>query len=262
MNLAAKTLRIILQIVCVYIISTVIIYYFSDYSIFLPPKASYKDSDKIIKITVSNGNKISAYYLSNPDAKYVILYSHGNSEDMLQNDAFLRTLHAWGFAVMAYDYEGYGTSEGKPSEKATYRDISAVYEYLIHKKKYAPQQIILYGRSLGSGPTIELAIKQDVAGVILEGAFVSAYRVVTYWPIFALDKFNNISKINQIRVPLLLIHGTDDEVIPFWHANALYSAYIGTKEHLWIKDGLHNDPNYLRAEYKQALFIYLDLLAK
>lgn len=257
-----RAIKLLAQITICYILATIIVYLVSDRSIFVPPTPSYHDTDQIIKLTTSNGKKISAEFFSNPYAKYVVLYSHGNCVDLQMITPFLRQLQSWGFAAISYDYEGYGTSEGNSSEAATYRDITAVYDYLINVKKYKPTQIILYGRSLGSGPSIELATHRRVAGVILEGAFVSTYRVVTYWPIFAFDKFNNIAKINQIHAPVMLIHGTADEVVPFWHAEALYATYNGTKHHLWLENGLHNDTTYRKNEYKEAFLDFIQSLQK
>lgn len=262
MKKMSRAIKLLSQITVCYILATIIVFLVSDRSIFVPPSPSYKDSDQIIKLTTANGKKISAEFFPNPYAKYVVLYSHGNSVDIQMITPFLRQLHTWGFAAISYDYEGYGTSEGHSSEQATYRDINAVYDYLIKIHKYKPEHIILYGRSLGSGPTIELATHKQVAGVILEGAFVSAYRVVTYLPIFAFDKFNNIAKINQIHAPLMLIHGTADEVVPFWHAQALYATYNGTKHHLWLKNGLHNDTTYRKNEYREAFLGFTQSLQK
>lgn len=262
MRKTSKAIKLLAHIIAYYILATIIVFLVSDRSIFVPPSPSYTDDDQIIKLTTSKGKKISAVLFPNPYAKYIVLYSHGNSVDMQMITPFLRALHDWGFAAISYDYEGYGTSEGSPGEQATYQDITAVYNYLINVLKYRPEQIIIYGRSLGSGPSIELATHKPVAGVILEGAFVSTYRVVTYWPIFAFDKFNNIAKINEIHAPLMLIHGTADEVVPFWHAQALYATYNGTKHHLWLQDGLHNDATYHKNEYKEAFLSFSQSLQK
>ena len=108
-------------------------YFLSDSMIFLPHPSSYKDSTEILKITTASGKKISAVYLPNPAAKFTLLVSHGNAEDLGDDRYWLDNLRHAGFNVFAYDYEGYGTSEGRATEKSVYEDEAAAYELsLIH----------------------------------------------------------------------------------------------------------------------------------
>ena len=100
-------------------------FFLSDSMIFLPHPSSYNDSADILKITTAGGKKISALYLPNPSAEFTLLVSHGNAEDLGDDRYWLDGLRHAGFSVFAYDYEGYGTSEGKPSEKACYQDVAA-----------------------------------------------------------------------------------------------------------------------------------------
>ncbi|MEB3335863.1 MAG: alpha/beta hydrolase [Leptolyngbyaceae bacterium] len=214
---------------------------FSDRLLFRPPPSSYSDTPEILKLTVKNGQKISAIYLPNPSATYTLLYSHGNAEDLGDNQFHFQELRDRGFAIFAYDYQGYGTSQGKPSEGNTYQDIDAAYDYLTSTLKVPPQRIIAYGRSVGSGPTVDLAARKPVAAVILETPFITAFRVITRIPILPFDKFDNLSKIKKIRVPLLIIHGTADRVVPFWHGQALFQAANPPKRFLRVEQGDHND---------------------
>src|SRR4029077_4486173 len=153
--------------------------FLSDRMIFLPHPSSYRDSAEVLKITTASGKKISAVYLPNPAAKFTLLVSHGNAEDLGDDRDWLDTLRHAGFSVFAYDYEGYGTSEGKPSEKACYEDVAAAYEFLAVDLKTAPDTIIIFGRSVGTGPAAHIAAKRPSAGVILQSPFVSAFRVLT-----------------------------------------------------------------------------------
>lgn len=219
----------------------VVAYFFADRLIFFPPKSSYVDSSNIIKLTTKDNAKISAVYLPNEKSKYVILFSHGNAEDLGHVMFFLRDLHAQGFAVFAYDYHGYGTSEGRPDEARAYNDINAAYNYLVNNLKIAPQHIIVFGRSVGAAMAIDLAVRKPVAGLIIESAFVTAFRVITRVPIFPFDKFNNLKKIKQLHCPVLVIHAVNDTLVPFWHGQKLYSAIKTPKQYLWVKNANHND---------------------
>jgi fermentation-respiration switch protein FrsA (DUF1100 family) len=208
----------------------------SERLIFLPQPASYRDGDAILKLTTSDGLQISAVYLPNPAAAYTLLYSHGNAEDL--GDILPRLVHLQqaGFAVLAYDYRGYGTSEGIPSEAGAYKDIEAAYAHLV-AQGILPEQILVYGRSVGGGPSVYLAAQKPVGGVILESTFVTAFRVLTRIPLLPFDRFDNLSRMAKINCPLLILHGTHDRLIPFWHAEALYQAARDPKRLVPIEGG-------------------------
>lgn len=216
-------------------------FFFSERLIFQPPSSSQNDSREVIKINSANGLKISAVHFPNPQAKYTILYSHGNAEDLSGILWVLREIRDSGFAVFAYDYQGYGTSQGKPSEYNTYRDIEAAYNYLTLKLAVPAKQIIVYGRSVGGGPAIDLASRQTVGGLVVESSFVSAFRVLTRIPILPFDKFVNIDKIGKVRSPVLVLHGKADEVVRFWHGEQLFGSSNEPKLNFWVEGAGHND---------------------
>jgi fermentation-respiration switch protein FrsA (DUF1100 family) len=216
-------------------------YFFSDRQIFFPQLSSYPDSPNILRLTTADGVRIAAVHLPNPQATFTILYSHGNGEDLGDIRFVLEYLQQNGFAVFAYDYRGYGLSEGTPSTENAYRDIDAAYNYLTEVLKLPPQRIIVHGRSVGSGPSVYLASRQPVAGLVLESAFVSAFRVMTQIPILPFEKFPNIDRLGQVRCPVLIIHGTQDTIIPFWHGQALFQAANEPKRLVPIPEAGHND---------------------
>lgn len=185
--------------------------------------------------------KISAVHFPNPQAQYTILYSHGNAEDLGYIWSVLRDIRDSGFAVFAYDYQGYGTSEGKPSEYNTYRDIDAVYNYLTQQLGIPPKQIIVYGRSVGGGPAVDFASRQSVGALVVESSFVSAFRVLTRIPLLPFDKFVNVDKIGKVRSPVFVMHGKADEVVPFWHGEQLFAAAKQPKLNFWVDRAGHND---------------------
>jgi abhydrolase domain-containing protein 17 len=251
------SLNIIYRGIVIYLILCVVIYFLSNRSIFVPPASTYHDNKNIIKIRTANSNNISAIYLRNPNAKYTILYSHGNAEDIGMILPLLQEYYSWGFSVIGYDYQGYGTSTGTPTEQNSYADIKSVYEYLTLQQHTNPQHIILFGRSLGSGPSIELATKVPVAGVIIESGFTTIYRVVTHIPIFWPDKYKNLAKINHLKIPVLFIHGEKDNIIPIWHSKKLYDTYLGPKKFYWIPNVGHNDI-VIDATYKSNIMNWVN----
>ena len=233
--------RLLRSVIFIYAFLCFYAFFFSERLIFQPPAVSYQDSSEIIKVTSANGVKISTVYFPNPQAKYTILYSHGNAEDLGMILWVLRALRDRGFAVFGCDYQGYGTSQGKPSEYNAYRDIEASYSYLTQQLGVPAKQIILYGRSVGAGPAIDLASRQTVGGLVVESSFVSVFRVLTKLPILPFDKFVNIDKIGKVKAPVLVIHGKADEVVSFWHGEQLFAAAKEPKLNFWVDAAGHND---------------------
>jgi len=216
-------------------------YFFANAMIFPVPTSSYVDDASIRKLALPSGEKISIKYVPVQNPYFTILYSHGNREDLGTISDVVSAFNQEGYSMLAYEYPGYGTSTGQPTEKNAYASIQSVYEYAINELKIPGERIILYGRSLGCGPAVELALKYDVGGVILEGAFVSAFRVVTVYPLLFWDNFNNIDKIKEINAPMLMIHGTEDSVVPFWHGEKLYEAALRPKRKFWVNGAGHNN---------------------
>jgi hypothetical protein len=173
----------------------------------------------------------------------------------------LQQLHDIGFSVFAYDYRGYGTSQGKPSERNAYRDIDRVYNYLIQQLGVPAQWIIAYGRSVGGGSAVDLAARQPLAGLIMESCFTTAFRVVVSIPILPFDKFRNLKKIKQVKCPVLVMHGKVDEVIPFSHGQQLFAAAPNPKLSFWTDGASHNDLMWVAgAQYAATLRNFAQLL--
>ena len=236
-----RVVRLMILLLCALYIGLFLVGFFlSDSMIFLPHPSSYKDSPEILKITTAGGKKISAVYLPNPAAKFTLLVSHGNAEDLGDDRYWLDDLRHAGFSVFAYDYEGYGTSEGKPGEKAAYEDATAAYEFLAVDLKTPPDRIIIFGRSVGTGPAAYVAAKRPSAGVILQSPFVSAFRVFTRIPLLPFDKFPNYKYIRHIHSPVLIMHSRADSVIPFWHGQRVFDLANQPKHFFWATNADHN----------------------
>ena len=224
----------------------------SNRKIFRPQTPSYDRLSNEVRILSGNGEKISAVYLKNTKARYTILFSHGNAEDLGKVVPFMSQFHLLGYSVLMYDYRGYGTSEGTPSERKVYQDIEAVYRWLVEQEQIPPETIIAHGRSLGGAPATWLAASYPVGGLVLESTFVSAFRVKTHWPLLPWDKLNSLRRMKEVSCSVLVMHGTEDEIIPLWHGKKLYTAAPKTKKNLWITAGHHTDyayvagPDYIR----------------
>lgn len=250
-----RSLLIIYAFLCGYA------FFFSDGLIFQPQPPSYKDTKQILKLTTADGVQISAVYLPNPQAKYIFLYSHGNAEDVGDLQPVFIQLQDMGFAVFGYDYHGYGTSKGKPSERNAYLDIYSAYNYLTQHLGIPPQRIIAYGRSVGGGPAVDLAVRKPLAGLILESTFRTAFQVLTRIPLLPFDKFRNIDKIKRVHCPVLVMHGKLDRVVPFSDGQQLFAAANQPKRYLWVDTAGHNDVmDVVPEQYAKALREFSELV--
>jgi pimeloyl-ACP methyl ester carboxylesterase len=176
--------------------------------LFQPPPPTYLHPSRHFWLN-SAESRIPAFFIERPNAQVTILFSHGNAEDLgMIYDWFNDLARALRVNIMAYDYTGYGKSNGSPHEYYCYEDIEAAYRYLIEVRRLQPEQIVLYGRSLGSGPSCYLAAKtsregRPVAGVILQSPLLSAYRVAFNFRFTMVgDKFPNIDYAPHIRFVL------------------------------------------------------------
>jgi fermentation-respiration switch protein FrsA (DUF1100 family) len=245
---------ILLIPVAVYVGLFIIGAFFSNYVLFRPPTSTYKDGPDIIKLQTASGQTISAKYYEYPGAKYTVLFSNGNGEDIGSVSSFATELSGAGFNVFTYDYRGYGTSEGTPTEQNSYEDAEAAFRYLTGDLGIPLENIIVHGRSLGGGPAMDLASKHTVGGVILESTFTSAFAVPFNMRILPFDKYPNLEKLKNVTSPVLVIHGRLDRTISFIHAERLFAAAPGKKYSFWVDNAGHNNLFYsAREAYLKAI---------
>lgn len=215
---------------------------------FHPSLASRVEPPGAIKLRLDDGTEVSALFLPNDRARFTLWFFHGNAEALGDIAPWLREYQRRGFSVFAVEYPGYGVSGGKPSEANVYRAGAAGVRYLRDVRRIPLERVIVCGRSLGGGAAVEIAANENVAGLVLESAFTSAYRVMTRWPILPGDKFKNRQKLAKVRCPVLVIHGRDDRVVPFHHGESLYAAVSGPKDHRWVDFAGHNDLHFWLGE--------------
>ncbi|KAJ8442476.1 hypothetical protein Cgig2_022359 [Carnegiea gigantea] len=226
------------------------------------PEVPRRDDVDVLKLRTRRGNDVVAVYVKHPNASAALLYSHGNAADLGQMyELFVELSHRLRVNLMGYDYSGYGQSTGKPTESNTYADIDAAYECLREKYGVKDEQLILYGQSVGSGPTVDLASRTpNLRGVVLHSPILSGVRVLypvkrTYW----FDIYKNIDKIGLVNCPVLVIHGTADEIVDFSHGKQLHELSKEKYEPLWVDGGGHCNiefyPEYLKHLKKFVSFL-------
>lgn len=210
--------------------------------IFQPRPASYGSGlSGLLMAAAADGTPLAVLHLPNSAARHTVFYFHGNAEDLGDTLPLLQQLHAAGFAVLSFDYRGYGRSAGTPTEENVYADTQAVLAFAQARLGIKSEQMIAVGRSVGSGAAVELAVRSRLAGLVLLSPLASAFRVMTRVKLLPFDRFDNLAKASRVLCPSLVLHGTADEVIAFVHGRNLFEALPAPKRHVWIERAGHND---------------------
>lgn len=197
------------------------------------------------------GDKLHGWFFQLPNPKSpVILYSHGNGGNIGRRLILVKGLLEAGASVFLFDYRAYGKSEGTADLNGIVTDTKAAYDYLTITRKIAPSKIVLYGESIGGGPTCALAKEVPAGGIILDSTFTSLMQVArkkvwffNIYPDFLgpVPPLDNISVIRGRHAPLLIIHGALDEVIPYSEAEENFQAASSPKWFLMLPHSKHND---------------------
>ena len=215
---------------------------FVDRLIFVPPSPTYgEEMEGLVRFRASDGEPVAGLLAPVDGAPLAVLFLHGNAEDVGQLGAFLSTYSTLGVSVLGIDYPGYGLSRGQPSERATYAAAEAGLGFL-RGRGHPPERMVLHGRSLGGSVATELATRHRVAGLILESTFTSAFRVMLPFDHLPGDRFTTLAKIPRVEAPVLVIHGTRDEVVSQDHGRRLLEALPPSQRRSWWVEGAgHND---------------------
>ena len=220
---------------------------------------SYEETD----ITTEDGCNINGWFIPYPNAKYTLLFCHGNAGNIGDRIDKLDLLRRIGLNIFIVDYRGYGKSQGRPFENGFYLDAQAAYNYLLNTHNIKSEQIILYGESLGTAVVIDLASKKKVRAVIVEGAFSRgrdmAVKIYPFLPAFLFsNSFDSIRKITKINVPKLFIHSRNDEVVPFALASKLYNTAGEPKEFVEIIGGHNTAFLDSKEKYVSAIALFIE----
>ena len=228
--------------------------------IFFPEKELYEKPEDYqysyeeVWIDSGEGIKLHAWFLkpAGQAKAQIILYSHGNAGNM---SGRLSKAKGWldqGYSVMLYDYRGYGKSTGKMEKGGDIvRDAQAAFQWLEQAKDISPRNIILYGESLGSYVSVSLAVQYTVFALILEAPFTSFSELAAiHYPMFPKImvqtmlkdfEFSNENQISQIKCPVFILHGTQDETCPYEMAERLFEKAPESKSFFTVEGGHHND---------------------
>jgi fermentation-respiration switch protein FrsA (DUF1100 family) len=209
------------------------------------PAAAGLPQAQEVELTTSDGERVIAWHVPPRGERPVVLYFHGNGGALAWRVDRFRHLIADGTGLIALSYRGYGGSTGQPSEAGLLRDAEATYAFAT--ARYPAERLVLYGESLGTGVAVALAAEHRVGKVILEAPFTSAVDVgaaaYPFLPVRLLmhDTFRCDERIGKVTAPVLVLHGTRDNVIPIAYGERLYALIKAPKKFVRLPDGHHSD---------------------
>ena len=267
-------LKLLLAAVACYAVLALVVYLMQARMLYLPDVpgrsldrtpadigADYSDA----WIRTSDGVRLHGWFLPG-DSDRVLLFFHGNAGNISHRLESIRQFLQLGLSVLIIDYRGYGRSEGRATEQGIYRDAEAAWQYLVETNTVAEEHIVLFGRSMGASAAAFLAARHQPLALVVESSFTSvpdiAAEYYPWLPVRWLSRLRHSTAefVRQADCPVLVIHSRDDEIVPFRHGEAIFSAAGEPKAFLEIH-GTHNDA-FLRDErnYLGGLRSFLDEL--
>ncbi len=218
----------------------------------MPPPFWARDSEEVWMRTSDHIN-IHGLWWAQPMNRPVILFFHGNAQEVYSWSLVRKDLEKARCRMLLIDYRGYGKSEGIPTEKGLYEDGCTAFQWLV-SKGMPPEDIIVFGKSLGGAVACEVARGKGILGLILESTFTSLTSVARNLFPFAPEyapaphSFNSLAKLNEINCPILVIHGKLDALIPFSEGEELFNATGGKSRFFPVEGAGHNDVSMVAGE--------------
>jgi len=213
-----------------------------------------------------DGVALNGWFVPAPKATFTVLFCHGNGGNIMHRLDTINLFYAMGLSCFVFDYRGYGKSAGTPTEAGTYLDARAAYDWLTQTKHVSAEQIIIFGRSLGGSIAAHLAGQVAPRGLVLESAFTSypdiGAKFYPYMPVrlFARYRYNTRAHLSRVRCPVLVMHSSDDELIPFEFGMQLFDTANEPKQFVKLIGG-HNDSFLVSGDlYEDAWDRWLDFL--
>ena len=220
--------------------------YFPDPHLPLPASVGLPGAE-VVTLRTEDGLDLVAWLLRSDDRPYTVVVFHGNAGNISHRGHVADAIWRAGCSVLLVEYRGYGGNPGSPTEEGLYRDARAAARFLGSRDDIDPSRLIYFGKSLGSGPATQLAVEHPPAALILDSPYTSMSAVAGdhYWYLptrwLVWDKYDNLTRIGQIKSPLLILCGTRDRIIAPKHAKRLYDAANEPKRLVEIPGAGHND---------------------
>lgn len=215
----------------------------------------------------ADGTPLHGWYFSAPESRAILVLLHGNAGNISHRLGLVQPLLRTRGDVFLFDYRGYGESGGEPRGESPLLDARAAVAIVRARPDSEGKKIVLLGESIGGAMSLVLAADEEVDGVITLAAFSSARDVARDMPLYRIftplvpDRYNALAAVGGLDTPVLFIHGTGDEIIPFAHGERLFASAGKGKEHFWIEGAGHNDLFQVAGiEIVQRITAFLDRL--
>lgn len=227
------------------------------------PRAAGLDFEDVALHT-ADGVKLHGWWVPARNARGTVLLMHGNAGNISHRLGYLTMFSRLGYSVLLFDYRGYGKSGGSPEEEGTYRDAEAAWQHLTEARKLNPQEIVILGESLGGGVATWLAFKYPPRALVLASTFTSVpdlgAQVYPWLPVRLLARivYDNLARIREVKVPVLIAHSRGDDIIPFTHGQALFAAAHEPKQFLELAGGHNEGFLFAREEWITAVRTFLE----
>jgi len=200
------------------------------------------------EVSIKTGDNLllSAWYFPADNATHLLMYCHGNAGDIRDWSHAMPPFLQMGCSILLFDYRGYGQSQGKPSEEGLYLDGEAVWGWVAERAEKEGLTAVSLGKSLGSAVAIHVAAQMPPAALILDSAFTSMREIaltVTPWLPDAMlpELYESLKIVPKLTCPTLVLHGSDDTLVPLAHGQALYDTMTCPKTLMIIDDADHNN---------------------
>lgn len=203
-----------------------------------------------VNFKTDDGELLNGWFIPARNAEVTVFYCHGNAGNISHRLHKVKFFHEMGVNFFIFDYRGYGKSSGRPAEKGLYKDAHAAYDYLAARSDVDKNKIVLYGKSLGGAVAADVCLHRNAHALILEGSLASvtlrAQQLYPFLPMKLLitQKYDTAAKLKNLRIPKLIAHGRQDEVIGFRHGEILCAAAAEPAQFLAFEGG-HNDDVYV-----------------
>ncbi|HEX2149384.1 MAG TPA: alpha/beta hydrolase [Actinomycetota bacterium] len=238
-----------------------LVYFLQRFLIYLPsgqvpPVSRILPGAEEVHFNTSDGLRLAGWFL--PSESEVpgpaVLIANGNAGNRAHRAPLAEALHGMGVSVLLFDYRGFGGNPGTPSEKGLHRDALAAQEYLAGRPEVDAGRVVYFGESIGCAVLVNLAAERPPAGMVLRSPFKSLADVgrlhYPWLPVRLLlkDRYRVAETVSRVDVPLLVIAGERDSIVPAGQSRAVYDAALGNKEFLRVEGADHNDPALFTGE--------------
>ena len=267
--------NVIIALAIAYLAASIFLYFNQENMLYFPDMplrslhatpSSIELDYETITLKTHDGIALDSWFVPAKNSKGTILFCHGNAGNISHRLHSIEQFHQLGLSVFIFDYRGYGNSEGSPSEQGTYIDAKTAWDHLTNEMNIPDNDIIIFGRSLGSAIATELATKTSPKTLIIESSFTSVPDIASHhyslFPVRLLSRYTYPTEenIQKVSAPILVIHSPDDEIIPYELGKQNFDKAAQPKYFLEIKGGHNDGPIVTGKAYSDGILQFLSTL--